>query len=135
MLFLLKQQAAVQWRNIKDKFKIILLHPNVQKMTGCADYTKAVHDLCNWGEALVSSSIELAELLRETIQKKYTLDSKKHQMQRYDNYLVSLKSSQISRQQMTAAMSEQLQDVKIDLNNVLMSFCQVLSQGGMFRSW
>ena len=94
-------------------------------MPGCIDYLKSVEDLSNWAETLISSAAELAELLREAVQRKYALNGKMREMERYDNYLMSLKSDVISREQMTAAMVEQIHDVRMDLNNVLMSFCQV----------
>ena len=112
--------------------KLILRHENVEKTPGCVDYLSGALQMANWGAALSKSSIEHAELLRDAIQKKYTLDWKLLQFERYRKYITDLKAGNIAKQQMTAAMAEQLQDVRMDLNNLLFTFCQASLLSVMF---
>jgi hypothetical protein len=112
---------------IANDVQIILRHELVEKTPGCSDsLTDALHTI-NWGAALSKSAIEHAELLRDAIQKKYVLDRKVLQFERYRKYILDLKAGNLAKQQMTTALVEQLQDVRIDLNNLLFTFCQASS--------
>jgi hypothetical protein len=118
------QAVVVQWQNLASNVQFILQQPEVSTRPGCIDYLKSVVELSNWGAAYTNAAISHAELLRGAIQKSYTLSSKLQQTVRYNYYVANLTAGIIAQQQMTAAMTEQLQDVRIDLNNVLLYFCQ-----------
>jgi len=118
------QVDIVRWKNLKNDVMAVMSNPEIKSSPKSTEYMRTVSDLCNSGEALTRSAVERAELLRNTIQKKYTLDNKLQQDARYNDYLAKLKSGVISRQVMTMYMAEQQYDVRLDLNNVLFSFCQ-----------
>ena len=119
------QVTIVQWRNLASNVQLVLGNPDVSSMAGRLDFLKAMLELCNWGEALTNAAIAHAELLRDAMQKRLSLSSKLQQAARYGQYVAQLASGTMTKQQMTAAMAEQLLDIRTDLNNILFSFCQV----------
>ena len=121
------QDTATFWSVLKSSAQAILGHPYVQTFGGSEEYLKAVVSLCNWGVEVTKSAVDHAELLRGTIQRLYLQRSKLMQTVRYSNLVEELKSETASVLDVTLAIREQLQDVRRDVNNVLMSFCQVTS--------
>jgi hypothetical protein len=120
---------VVQWQNLANNIQTILGQSSVASRPGYMEYRKAVLELSNWGAAFTNAAISHAELLRDAIQKSYTFNSKAQQTTRYNYYVGNFTAGIIAQQQVTAAMAEQLQDLRIDLNNVLLSFCQASVNG------
>jgi len=119
------QDSIVHWQNIANHVTFILRHPTIQRDSQYTGYVRNALDMTNWGHTLTKTAIEHAELLRDAIQKRYTLSAKRQQLERNRKFVDDMKTGNNVRQQMTTAMVEQLQDVRIDINNLLFSFCQV----------
>lgn len=74
---------------------------------------------------LDSSMVERAEMLRDSMEKRTLLDMKKEQEERISDHLEKYKKDLFSEELLIAAMVEQSYDVRLDLNEALLTFCQV----------
>ncbi len=109
-------------RNVAD---VILKDGRVQAIDNSLEYGRALMDSANWGEAMSEAMNERAELNRNCIERRCRLDAKIQQKKRTLEVIEKLKVNFVGEKEAAlAAMHEQTYDVRIDLNEALLQFCQ-----------
>lgn len=114
----------IKWENLKNAVNGILSKPPFATLGGVLAYKKTFLDLTNWGKALTKSAIERADLFRHTYQLKMLLESKKEQSIRYHKYLKKIEDGTAKQIEMRTLMIQQTFDIRIDLNEALVTFCE-----------
>ncbi len=113
-----------QWQSLKHYSDVVLADPASLEIGGCAMYTRAVYELCNWGEALTAAMVERAEMMRSTMEKRLNLDAKLEMKVRIEQAIADMEDNIASREETLVAMIEETYDVRIALNEALLYFCQ-----------
>lgn len=114
----------IKWSTLRNAANSILTNPSIEKISGTSGYRRRFLDLSNWGEALTKSAVERADLFRQTYRLRMFFESKQEQSKRYASYLNNLKKGLISQNEMRARMIQQTYDIRIDLNEALVTFCE-----------
>lgn len=114
----------IKWKNLRNAANTLLAHPSIIRVRGSANYRRRFLDLSNWGEALTKTAVERAEIFRQALRQRMLLESKQEQAKRYQNYVDELKRGVLSQVSMRAHMAQQTYDVRLDLNEALITFCR-----------
>jgi hypothetical protein len=117
-------EMAVRWENLKFYSNLILADPDVIHVPGAVGYSRSIMDLCNWGMSLTDSMVERAETMRHAMEKRKYFDSKLEQAKKITALIDSMKEDFSLREELLAAMHEETYDVRVDLNDALVQFCQ-----------
>lgn len=68
--------------------------------------------------------VEKAELLRNALEKKFNLENKMLEKEKYEEFLKLLIENYGNRDKVLKAMAEQTYEVRLDLNALLIQFCR-----------
>jgi hypothetical protein len=115
---------VIEWQNLENQAYVILHDPQVIEIDGSLRYGNAITATSNLGEAMSEAMIERAELSRYAIEKRAILDAKIRQRERVAVMIEDLKNGVALKEAALAMMHEQTYDVRMDLNEALLQFCQ-----------
>ena len=116
---------VVEWKNMKNEVNKVLHDPSMGQIDGAAEYSNALLNMTNWGEAMTKAVIEKAEMIRNLVEKKAILDLRLEQKRRSEKVVAQMEKRQTNRERVLVAMKEQANEVAADLNEALLVFCQV----------
>ncbi|CAD5124777.1 DgyrCDS13040 [Dimorphilus gyrociliatus] len=114
----------IKWKNLRNSANTLLTSPSIVNVRGSANYRRRFLDLSNWGEALTKTAVERAEMVRQALRKRMLLESKQEQAKRYEKYVEDLKKGILSNIAVRAFMAQQTYDIRLDLNEALITFCR-----------
>lgn len=118
------QIGVTRWKLLKNAAVTLLSHERVNFIPAATEYRDALIVVTNWGEALTRAMVEKAELLRNALEKKFNLENKMLEKQKYEEFLRLLIANYGNRDKVLKAMAEQTYEVRLDLNAILIQFCR-----------
>ncbi|CAD5124776.1 DgyrCDS13039 [Dimorphilus gyrociliatus] len=118
------QISVIRWNLLKNSAVTLLSHEAVNLIPGSQEYRDSLIIVCNWGEALTRAMVEKAELMRDALEKRFTLQNKQLENKRYKELFKLLEQNFGNKDKVLKAMAEQTYEVRLDLNAILIQFCR-----------
>merc|ERR1712038_1208742 len=116
--------TEVHWDNLKNYANVMLNDKAINDIPGANEYKVNLLSTVNWGIALTKSMIEKAELIRYSFECKFKLNSKKRQQNRIQKVFNDAYEGLDKQEEIMKNIYEQTYDVRADLNDALLMFCQ-----------
>jgi len=114
--------SIVHWKAMKDYVDIVIKD---LELPSARQFRIAMSDFCTWGEAISQAMVERAETLRQVLENRAVYDIRKLQEKRTKKVISDATSSvDDKRLAVKHVMQEQMLDVSLDLNEILLQFCQ-----------